>query len=124
MNMADELERLEELRRAGTLSDDEFETAKANLLSEKPPTGDGLGLGEAIDKFASNEKQLAMILHLSQLLGFVVPVAGYAVPIVLWQLKKDTSHNIDQHGRKIVKRSHPKLLWGYPCSGNNMVVKL
>ena len=115
MNMADELERLEELRRAGTLSDDEFETAKANLLSEKPPTGDGLGLGEAIDKFASNEKQLAMILHLSQLLGFVVPVAGYAVPIVLWQLKKDTSHNIDQHGRVVANWVITEFILGAIC---------
>jgi len=115
MSMAEELERLEGLRQAGTLSDEEFETAKANLLNEKPAAGDGLGLGETIDKFASDEKQWAMMIHLSQLLGFVVPVAGMAVPIVLWQIKKDTSRSIDQHGRVVANWVITELILGVIC---------
>ncbi len=99
MSMAEELERLEELRRIGTLSDEEFETAKANLLNPKPAASGGLGLGDTLDQFAADEKQWAMIIHLSQLLA--VSGIGLILPIVLWQLKKNTSRLIDQHGRVV-----------------------
>jgi phage shock protein C len=39
MSLADELIRLEELRTRGTLSDDEFQRAKARLLDPPPPPG-------------------------------------------------------------------------------------
>ena len=58
MSTTEELEQLEELRRAGTLSDEEFETAKANLLNERPASGDGLGLGETIDKLTDSDFNL------------------------------------------------------------------
>lgn len=50
----------------------------------------------------NDEKQMGMFLHLSQLLGFVIPLAGLAVPIVLWQVKKDEIPALDAHGKMIV----------------------
>lgn len=47
-------------------------------------------------------KQLGLFLHLSQLLSFVIPVAGIVVPIVLWQSKKTEIPAIDAHGKMIV----------------------
>ncbi len=41
-----------------------------------------------------------MILHLSQLAGFLVPVAGLVAPIVLWLVRKDDPE-VDRHGREI-----------------------
>jgi len=101
MSKAEEIERLEELRRSGTLTDEEFETAKAEVLDGRPAAGDGLGLGGTIDKIVTDENQWAMMIHFSQLLGYIVPVLGLVVPIVLWQVKKDTSRSIDQHGRVV-----------------------
>jgi hypothetical protein len=40
MNLADELERLDQLRRSGALTDDEFERAKTLLLQGTPPAAD------------------------------------------------------------------------------------
>lgn len=40
-----------------------------------------------------------MILHLSQLAGYAVPVAGMIVPIVIWQVKKDEFPILDVHGK-------------------------
>ena len=43
------------------------------------------------------QKQTGMFLHLSQLLGMVVPGAGLVVPIVLWQTHKDKIPALDAH---------------------------
>ena len=48
-----------------------------------------------------DDKTWTIILHLSQLCGFLVPLAGLIVPIVIWQMKKNESALIDQHGRII-----------------------
>jgi len=46
-----------------------------------------------------DEKQWSMFIHLSQFAGYVVPLAGLIVPIVLWQMKKEDSNYIDAHGK-------------------------
>lgn len=47
-------------------------------------------------------RQWTMFLHLSQLAGYVVPLAGIVVPIVMWRTKRDQSPVIDEHGRMVV----------------------
>ena len=49
-----------------------------------------------------DQKQMGLFLHLSQLLNFVVPLAGVAVPIVLWQTQKDKMPALDAHGKMAV----------------------
>jgi uncharacterized Tic20 family protein len=41
----------------------------------------------------------AMWIHLSQFAAILVPLAGYVLPIVLWQIKKDELSGVDAHGR-------------------------
>ena len=45
---------------------------------------------------------MGMFIHLSQLAGLVVPVAGLVVPIVLWQTQKDKMPELDAHGKMVV----------------------
>ena len=45
--------------------------------------------------------QWSMFIHLSSLCGFLVPLAGFIVPIVLWQVKKGESPVIDRHGKTV-----------------------
>ena len=47
-------------------------------------------------------RQWAMFLHLSLLLGFVVPLGGLIAPILIWQLKKKELPGIDAHGKVVV----------------------
>ncbi len=47
------------------------------------------------------QKQMGMFLHLSQLAGLVVPVAGLVIPIVLWQTQKEKMPGLDAHGKMI-----------------------
>ena len=44
----------------------------------------------------SDIRMWTMILHLSQLAIFVLPVAGIVAPISIWQLKKDEMPTIDE----------------------------
>ena len=48
------------------------------------------------------QKQMGMILHLSQLLNLIIPFGGIIAPIVIWQIKKDEIQGIDAHGKMVV----------------------
>ena len=56
-----------------------------------------------------------MFLHLSLLAYFVVPVAGIAAPIVIWQLKKDELPGIDAHGKVAVNWGISALIYAAVC---------
>jgi len=101
MSIAEELERLEQLRRKGTLSEEEFRLAKHRVISGETDQGTrfaGSEFFEPADRGLA-ERRWGMFLHLSMLLGFIVPGAGFIAPIVLWQVKKDEFKSIDEHGR-------------------------
>ena len=57
-------------------------------------------------------RQMAMLLHLSQLAGFIVPFAGLALPIIIWQIKKDEMPAIDAHGKMVTNWIISVLIYG------------
>lgn len=97
MSMTDELRELEQLHSSGELTDAEYEQAKSKVI----------GGGNPLDSLSRSgiagwmtERQWAMVLHLSHLLGYtVVPVLGLAAPIIIWQVLKDDYPSLDEHGR-------------------------
>jgi hypothetical protein len=42
-----------------------------------------------------------VIMHLSQFANYLLPLAGFVLPIVLWIVKKDEDEAIDRQGREI-----------------------
>jgi uncharacterized protein len=60
----------------------------------------------------TEEKQMGMFLHLSQLLNILIPMAGIIAPIVLWQIKKDQIRGLDAHGKMIVNWMISCLIYG------------
>ncbi|MBE5314384.1 MAG: DUF4870 domain-containing protein [Xanthomonadales bacterium] len=50
----------------------------------------------------NSEKQFALFVHLSALLGFFIPLANILAPLVLWQIKKNESAFIDDQGKEAV----------------------
>ena len=46
-------------------------------------------------------QQFCMLMHLSQLTAFIIPLAGLVLPIVMWQTNKDKSELINEHGKNI-----------------------
>ena len=52
-----------------------------------------------------------MFLHLSQLLGFVMPGLGFAGPLVIWLVLKDRFAVLDLHGRMVTNWMISLLLY-------------
>jgi uncharacterized protein len=99
MNLSDELQKLQQMHQSGAISDDEYAKAKEKLLNPAP--GGSSGAAGPAD-LEQQTRLWAMILHLSQLAGFLVPFAGLIVPIVVWQIKKTELPGIDEHGKVVV----------------------
>lgn len=57
-------------------------------------------------------RQWTVLLHLSTLLGFVVPVLGFIVPIIIWQWKKAELPDIDAHGKVVTNAIVSYIIWG------------
>jgi len=43
-----------------------------------------------------------MLMHLSQLAGFIIPIAGLVLPILMWATNKDQSSKVDMQGKNIL----------------------
>lgn len=48
------------------------------------------------------DRQMLMLMHLSQLLFIVSGIGGLVVPIILWVLKKEEIQNMDAQGKEVV----------------------
>ncbi len=49
-----------------------------------------------------NERTYCMFIHFSVFAGYVVPLGGFIVPLVLWQLKKNEIAGVDAHGKMVL----------------------
>jgi uncharacterized Tic20 family protein len=101
MSVADDIARLDDLRRQGALSEEEYARAKEQVLRGVPPLRD----------LAAETRQWALFLHVSQLLGLVIPVAGWLAPILIWQLKKEEMPGLDAHGRNAANWMISELIY-------------
>ncbi|MBK1631241.1 hypothetical protein CKO31_10920 [Thiohalocapsa halophila] len=101
MTIADEIERLHRLKESGALSEDEFQQAKQRVLAGELPPRAATGAPPAASAEART-REWAMFLHISQLLGFLVPLAGLIAPLLIWQLKKDELPGLDPHGKVVM----------------------
>lgn len=116
MSLTDELAKLAELHDQGVLNGVEFRQAKEKLLAEQHSERDQQASSAAQNADApepqrynqrstmadSDVNDLAMWIHISQFSSIIVPFAGLVVPVVLWQLNKDRSPMIDEHGKIVV----------------------
>ena len=119
MSIADELQKLEQLRQSGTINDEEFAKAKERLLNgqaAEPPFASipPAGAASAPD-LEQQTRQWAFFLHLSVLAGLVVPIAGVVVPILIWQLKKAELPGLDVHGINAVNWMISALIYAVAC---------
>ena len=96
MNIVEELEKLESLRRGGTISEAEFTELKAALFEKDR------SMGNRLNQALGDTNTWCMFIHFSQFCAYLVPIAGIVVPIILWQIKKEESEQIDLHGRIVV----------------------
>jgi uncharacterized Tic20 family protein len=97
MNLAQQLEQLEQLRAAGSLSDSEFQIAKDKLLAgaAQPPYKATDGMVHGLQ-----ERTYCTLMHISQLL--VYSAIGILVPIAMWIIGKDQSDMVRRQGNRMM----------------------
>lgn len=115
MSVADELDKLKKLHDDGTITDEQYERAKAKLLDEsrepapedkrRPRRRDPGSPDEfedeasALQRKEKKVREWATILHLSLFAGHLVPGGGIVAPLVIWQTQKDEMPELDEHGK-------------------------
>lgn len=118
MSLTDELQKLHQLREAGAITEAEFIAAKTRLIHEPSPGGYApppLHGEWNAETLAAKAKEWGLILHLSQFCGLAVPFAGFIVPIVIWQIKKDEYPLVDAHGKVVANWLISFLIYGVCC---------
>ncbi|WP_295879174.1 DUF4870 domain-containing protein [uncultured Thiohalocapsa sp.] len=103
MTIADEIERLYQLKASGAITEEEFAQAKQRVLAGALPAAPG--------SVEASTREWATFLHLSQLLGFVLPLAGLVAPLLIWQLKKDELPALDAHGKVVMNWVLSELIY-------------
>ncbi|MGJ8637007.1 MAG: DUF4870 domain-containing protein [Phycisphaerales bacterium] len=77
----------------------------------QPPVNDR---GRAFDPDVSaDERSTALFLHLSLLAHLVLSLIAILIPIILWQVKKDESPFLDDHGREAVNFQITLILYSF-----------
>lgn len=59
--------------------------------------------------------QWAMFIHFSMLAGWIVPIGGLIVPIILWQMKKDELPGIVPHAHVVLNWIVTSLVYALIC---------
>lgn len=94
-DMYSKLEKISDLKAKGVISEDEFNRMKAQIMAEGDTKAKMIYWG-------MDEKNYCTVLHLAQFAGFVVPLAGLILPIVMWMIYKEQNDFIDQNGKNVV----------------------
>lgn len=89
------LETLSNLKRAGEISEEEFNWERERMRYDK---GSPFSRGNNLNL---EENNFLMLLHLTQFCGMMFPFVGSAVPLALWLQNKDHNPKVDVHGRLV-----------------------
>ena len=63
------------------------------------------------NKVNMQERQWALICHLSVLAGFIIPFGNLAAPIIIWSAKKDEFPMVDVHGKEVINFQISFTIW-------------
>ena len=58
-----------------------------------------------------DENVFSLLLHLSPLAGFVIPIAGLVLPLIMWLTQKNENPRIDAHGRVVINWMLSSLIY-------------
>jgi uncharacterized Tic20 family protein len=103
----EKIEKLNELKEKGILTEEEFQKAKAEALETKTT-------GQSIDFNNMDSRSYSMIMHFAQFCCFIIPVLGWVVPLIMWLTKKDDDY-IDQQGRVVLNWIISSFIYSIIC---------
>lgn len=87
----------------------------AHTVPPSPPPGPAPGSAppDAAGTIAERDRPLAVMTHLSALVGYLIPFANLIIPLVVWLVKRHESADIDAVGREVVNFNLSMLLYAF-----------
>jgi uncharacterized Tic20 family protein len=104
----EDLKILDQLREKGSITEEEYQREKAKILNETTSSSTSSG---SKPLFGLEENTYLMLMHVSQLLGLLIPLAGFVAPVLMWVINKDINANVDLHGKNILNFTISYLIY-------------
>ena len=108
----DDLRTLDDLRRSGAISEEEYQKEKERFFNraENPQsTNSNPLLGMSEDSYIA-------LMHVSQFAGYILAGLGFAAPVILWMMNKDNNAKVNSVGKHIINFIISMLIY-YVISG-------
>ncbi len=96
----EDLKILAELREKGSITEEEYEREKAKILNEEEKSDTQGGFKKPL--FGLDEKSYLTLMHISQFAGFLAPLIGFIIPLIMWIANKEVNPKVDKHGKNIM----------------------
>jgi hypothetical protein len=105
----DQIEKLNDLKQKGLISEEEYQQAKERILGAQPQQAAPAQQPHTI--MQTNNYDYALILHLTQFCSWLVPFLGLIVPLIMWQSKKEDPY-IDEQGKVVMNWVFSSIIYG------------
>ncbi len=106
------LEKLDELRQKGVITDAEFQAEKTKILSGNPPGAEPSASTDPKRFWGMEENAFCLLLHLAAFANLVLPFGGLVLQIVMWTTNKHASATIDAHGKNVLNWFLSFIIYG------------
>lgn len=104
----DQIEKLNDLKLRGLISEEEFQQAKERILGAQQQAAPA---PQPHTIMQTNNYDYALVLHLTQFCSWLVPLLGLIVPLIMWQSKKDDPY-IDEQGKVVMNWVFSSIIYG------------
>ncbi|WP_062061058.1 DUF4870 domain-containing protein [Cellvibrio sp. OA-2007] len=105
----DQIEKLNDLKQKGLISEEEYQQAKERILGAQPQQAASTSQPHTMT-MQTNNFDYAMVLHLAQFCSWLFPFLGLIVPLIMWQSKKEDPY-IDEQGKVVMNWVFSSLIY-------------
>ncbi|HSX86342.1 MAG TPA: DUF4870 domain-containing protein [Cellvibrio sp.] len=103
----DQIEKLNDLKQKGLISEEEYQQAKERILGAQPQPAAQV---QPHTIMQTNNYDYALVLHLTQFCSWLFPFLGLIVPLIMWQSKKEDPY-IDEQGKVVMNWVFSSLIY-------------
>jgi len=109
----DDLKKLDELRRSGAISEEEYQKEKQRFFNRSYENSRSTSSNPL---FGLSEDSYIALMHVSQFAGIILLGFGFLAPVILWVINKDNNAKVDSAGKHIMNFMISMLIY-YAISG-------
>jgi len=108
----DDLKTLDDLRRSGAISEEEYQKEKERFFNRSA----NASTTNSNPLLGLSENSYIALMHISQFAGYIVVGLGFILPVILWAMNKDNNAKVNAVGKHIINFMISMLIY-YAVSG-------